>query len=280
MTQKPKKLNIDKLTKNIAQAYIIVTAIIKEVIEILSCMPGAFPYTINQGDTLWMIANRYSTTVDAILNANAEIKPNNLFVGQVICIPVQKSGNINSNENCINQRQLALMNKMRELWVQHVAWTRMTIISMVSNAADVSFVTNRLLRNPADFARQLMPLYGREIASEFESLLRSHLEIAARLVKEAIAGNDRAVAEAERQWYANADKIAAFLARINPNWSERKWREMLHEHLALTKAEAVNRIQGNFAEDIRLYDEIENQALQMADYMSEGIIKQFPEQFR
>lgn len=54
---------------------------------------------------------------------------------------------------------------------------------------------------------------------------------------------------------------------------------MLHEHLALTKTEAVNMLTGKYAEGITVFDQIEKQALEMADVMTSGIIKQFPNKF-
>ena len=66
---------------------------IGQVICIPSSTPGPVPcpggtlYTIRAGDTLFALAQRYNTTVDAILRANPGIDPNNLRVGQVICIP-------------------------------------------------------------------------------------------------------------------------------------------------------------------------------------------------
>lgn len=51
------------------------------------CPRGSFPYTIKAGDTLYMLAIEYDTTVQAIINLNPGINPNNLQVGEVICIP-------------------------------------------------------------------------------------------------------------------------------------------------------------------------------------------------
>ncbi len=51
------------------------------------CPPGSRTYVIRFGDTLYSIAIRFNTTVAAIIAANPGINPNNLQVGQVICIP-------------------------------------------------------------------------------------------------------------------------------------------------------------------------------------------------
>ena len=53
-----------------------------------SCPTGTSPYTIRSGDTLYSLAARYNTTVNAIMRANPGINPNDLRIGQVICIPV------------------------------------------------------------------------------------------------------------------------------------------------------------------------------------------------
>lgn len=51
------------------------------------CHPGTFAYTIKAGDTYYILAQRYNTTVAAIEKANPGVDPNRLFIGQVICIP-------------------------------------------------------------------------------------------------------------------------------------------------------------------------------------------------
>ncbi len=171
---------------------------------------------------------------------------------------------------------LRLHDQFRVLWEQHGVWTRATIESIVRGLPDVQVVTNRLLRNPADFQLVLQAFYGPAIASRFAALLTDHLVIAAELVRAAAAGDDAAAAGAEMRWYANADEIAGFLGSINPWWSAAEWRAMLHHHLALVKAEAVNLIGEDYAAWVAVYDEIERQALGMADTMSGGIACQFP----
>ena len=175
----------------------------------------------------------------------------------------------------ITKAEVDLMNNIRMLWEQHGVWTRMAIMSMVLGLPDEELVINRLLQNPVDFANALKIFYGDKIASKFSDLLKSHLVIAAQLVKAAKAGDNKSAIEAEKKWYENADEIADFLSYINPYWSSESWKTMLHEHLALVKAEAVAMLTKDYAAGIKVYDKIESQALEMADMMAHGIIKQF-----
>lgn len=48
---------------------------------------GYFRYTLRRGDTYWLLANKYGTSVRAIMLANPNINENFLRVGQVINIP-------------------------------------------------------------------------------------------------------------------------------------------------------------------------------------------------
>ncbi|HAZ22143.1 MAG TPA: peptidoglycan-binding protein LysM, partial [Firmicutes bacterium] len=50
--------------------------------------PGGFLYTIQAGDTYFSLAQRFNTTVQALINANPGVDPNRLQIGQRICIPV------------------------------------------------------------------------------------------------------------------------------------------------------------------------------------------------
>lgn len=58
-------------------------------------------------------------------------------------------------QNHYTVRQACLMQRLRQLWEQHVYWTRFFIISTAAGLADLSPVTDRLLQNPKDLARAL-----------------------------------------------------------------------------------------------------------------------------
>ncbi|WP_145048894.1 acetylglutamate kinase [Paenibacillus xylanexedens] len=173
-----------------------------------------------------------------------------------------------------------LNRKLRTLWEQHVFWTRLTVNSIVDGLGDVDQTAARLLRNPQDFAEVLAPIYGSAIANEFEKLLSEHLTIAAELVTALKAGNTSAAEDAQKRWYANADDIAQFFARINPYWSKDEWQRMMYEHLRLLSEAVATRIAKDYTTNVALSDSIEQQALEMADMMTTGIVQQFPMVFQ
>lgn len=51
---------------------------------------GSFAYTVKSGDTLWLLANRFGTSVDAIKRLNS-LTGDNLQIGQVLQIPTGQS---------------------------------------------------------------------------------------------------------------------------------------------------------------------------------------------
>ncbi|MCI0633618.1 MAG: hypothetical protein L0206_06845 [Actinobacteria bacterium] len=169
---------------------------------------------------------------------------------------------------------------MRRLWVDHVTWTRLFIVSFVADLPDLQATTDRLLQNQVDIGDAVKPFYGEAAGDELTDLLTEHILTAADLLAAAKAGDTVAFEEARVAWYANARQIAAFLHNANPtNWPRAEMRDMMREHLDLTLAEASAQLGGDYAASVALYDEIETQILAMADMLSKGIIKQFPQKF-
>ena len=172
----------------------------------------------------------------------------------------------------------AFHDTMRELWEDHIVWTRMAIIGIVDDRPDQSFAVERLLQNQDDIGDAIKPFYGEAAGEALSALLREHILGAADLLAAAKTGVG--FDEARGAWYANGAEIGAFLADANPrSWDRAEMQAMMADHLDLTLAEAVARLQGDYAADVAAYDEIHVQILDMADMLSDGIIAQFPGQF-
>jgi hypothetical protein len=172
---------------------------------------------------------------------------------------------------------------MRQLWEEHIVWTRQYIVSAATldtDLPDIGPTANRLFANQADIGNAIAAFYGNAAGQQLTALLTDHIAIAADAIAQAKQGNDAGLQAALDRWYANADDIAALLARANPvNWPEEAMRDHMRGHLDLTLAEAVARLTGDYAADIAAYDQVHEQILEMADMLSSGIIAQFPARF-
>lgn len=165
--------------------------------------------------------------------------------------------------------------KMRFVWLQHVYWTRLLLISIAERLKDESATTARLMQNPKDIADIFKVYYGDKAANAIEQLLTEHLQIGAELIT---ALRDSKTAEAERlktQWYDNADRMAKAFNGINPYYRYDELRDMLYKHLDLTTEEVAKRLAGDYPADIQAFAKVEQEAIMMADYFTSGIHKQF-----
>jgi hypothetical protein len=174
----------------------------------------------------------------------------------------------------------AFHDAMRRLWVDHATWTRLFIVSFVSDVPDLQANTNRLLQNQVDIGDAVKPFYGREAGNELTELLTEHILTAADLLSAAKSGDAAAFDEARRAWYANARQISRFLHEANPrHWPLADLRSMMRTHLELTLREASHQLGGHYAASVADYDAVETEILHMADMLSSGIIAQFPKKF-
>lgn len=177
------------------------------------------------------------------------------------------------------QSEVDLRNAMRQLWEDHIVYTRNFIISSLGDLEDTGKVAERLLRNQDDIGNAIKPIYGEEAGKKLAALLRDHILIAADIVKAAKAGDNDGVAKGQKKWIENADAIAEFLGGANPNWPKQVLKDMLYKHLAYTTTEVVSRIKKDWDADIEAYDKGHAHMLMFADTLTDGIIKQFPKKF-
>jgi hypothetical protein len=173
-----------------------------------------------------------------------------------------------------------LKRDMRKLWEDHINYTRNYIISAIAGLDDAKQVAQRLLENQDEIGKAIVPFYGDEAGKKLASLLRDHILIAADVVKAAKADDQVELKAQQKKWKQNADDIAVFLSKANPNWPEKELKAMLHEHLALTTDEVVGRIKKDWAADIAAYDKGHVHILKLADALATGIAKQFPDKLK
>jgi hypothetical protein len=167
---------------------------------------------------------------------------------------------------------------LRTLWGDHVAWTRLYIVSAAARLPETDATAQRLLRNQEQIGDAIRPFYGDSAGDALTGLLKEHILIATEIIQAAMGGDTAGQNDAAARWGTNADAIAALLSGANPaNWPLADMQGMLRSHLDLTTQEVVAHLGKDWAGSIAAYDRAHEQILAMADALSAGLRAQFPE---
>lgn len=172
-----------------------------------------------------------------------------------------------------------LRTDMRKLWEDHVVWTRNVIFCLVDELPGQDQALERLMKNQEDIGMAVASYYGDDAGDKLTALLKEHIAIAPEVISAAMKNDKVALDVANEKWIKNADEISEFLCNANKNWDLSEMKDMMHDHLNLTTDEAVARIKKDYKADVAAYDKVHDEILMMADMLSDGIIKQYPDKF-
>ncbi|HET8605148.1 MAG TPA: hypothetical protein VFM09_14560 [Marmoricola sp.] len=187
---------------------------------------------------------------------------------------------LSAHPHALTASEVAFHDRMRQLWEDHITWTRLAIVTFADGSAGFGATATRLLRNQTDIGDAIAPFYGTAAGDRLSALLHDHITIAVALLQAAKAGDTAAFGAAKDRWYANANDIADLVSSLDPAvWPQAELRSLMRTHLDQTLTEAADELAGDYAGSVAAYDEIHQHILVMADVLSDGIIRQFPDRF-
>lgn len=166
----------------------------------------------------------------------------------------------------------------RQLWSDHVDYTRNAIISVLGSLNDINAVADRLDKTSTDLGELIATYYGDAAGVAFTTALNEHVAIITDIIRYKKALRD--TTELETNLDNNAVAIADFMASLDPsNWDKTTVLECLRTHIKYTMDEINARAEGDWVNDIAAYDMVRCSIKTMADTMSAGILDKFPEKF-
>jgi hypothetical protein len=196
-----------------------------------------------------------------------------------ISSPVKAVDNTNSQNRFLSQATVDLKEKSRKVWIEHAVWTRNYLYSNLFELENKGPTLTRLLRNQDDIGNLIKPYYGDAAGTRLSDLLKQHIVFGGRVIKSIKNKNQIEFEKTKVDFYRNADEIAEFLNSANPNWNRTDIQKMLHRHLddVITNTTLIQN--KDWINEIRAFDKGEENLINFADTITEGIIKQFPEKF-
>ena len=166
---------------------------------------------------------------------------------------------------------------MRKLWVSNAIWMREYIVNTIEADLSLDAASKRLAKSQDDIGRAFAPFYGAETGSKVTTLLRQHTSLVKEMIEASMAKDSAKLKEADKRWRANADSITTLLSTVNPtNWPMATIQPVLAGGMNLSIAETNARLKRDYNADVETFDTILAKSLDLADMLSDGIIKQFP----
>ncbi len=168
-----------------------------------------------------------------------------------------------------------LINTLRKVWEDIPMWRRAFLVSFAADLGDLDAIGQRLYYAPTEIGNILSLFFGETIARRIEGMMREQLLLWIQILFAEKSGDRELIDKNTQQLYENVDRMAAYLAEINPYWDEEIWKKILHDYYSTGLLESVAYLAGRYEDEITLYESMESQALNIADYMAYGINRYF-----
>lgn len=169
---------------------------------------------------------------------------------------------------------VTLHDQMRIVYEDQVLWTRMMALGVFNDLKGKDAYKDRLLGNYEACEDALAPYYA-EGAEKLGAALEEHILLTEDVF--VAIENGRVFASVLTPWYDNGDKIASLMNGLNPNhWPLKKTTLFWRAYLDATLEGALAHHNGDWAAEVAAYDALHVHALKLADFMSDGVLRQFP----
>ena len=177
----------------------------------------------------------------------------------------------NFNPECITKSQMNMIFNTRIYYRRLMTVTRSYLTSRYFGIGDENVLYEILYRESLDVASLLRLNFGRSFSDRYSQLV-SQFPITLRdLISAQLEGNTEEINRSVERLYQNINERAAYLASVNPYFSEAGYRDVFGTYIQLT-IEQINALaSGNFKEDIELFDQLTAHANLMGDVLSEGL---------
>jgi hypothetical protein len=167
---------------------------------------------------------------------------------------------------------------MRELWQGHADTTREYALAVkAGDAAAEKKATDAVVANAKKIADAVGSFYGDAAGKKTLELLAGHWMGVKALTDAQKAGDTAAVTKAMQDLSANADAIAKFFAGANPNLPESAVKGLFVMHAAHHQTLTGEIMKGDSAGAAKTWSAMQAHMNTIADALSDGIAKQFPQ---
>lgn len=175
-------------------------------------------------------------------------------------------------EQCITYEEMNNVYNIRMFWFELFTWVRNYMLSRYTGIGNEQEVLERLRRVPADYTSNLKKIFGENPAIEgLQQELNTYIDLLGAFITAQMQNNTEEIGRITQQLYQNADRRAAYVASLNPFWTEEEWRTRLYNNLRTTIDQSTSFLTGDYARNIDIFSTLLTQAESTSNYFAQGL---------
>lgn len=200
-----------------------------------------------------------------------------------LTLPVLSSAqDAHGHDKAANAATLAATHDaLRDLWVGHVFWVRAVVDARFDDdKAAAKAAEQQVVANAEAIAGAIEPFYGEAASKQLFELLAGHWGAISDYLDGTIAKRKAEQDTAFQALTDNANAIAQFLGAANPHWPVDTVRGLLVAHGAHHVQQIQQFAAGDFEQEAKTWTVMKDHMYVIADALTDGLAKQFPDKLR
>lgn len=171
----------------------------------------------------------------------------------------------------INDNKCKFNTNLRKLFSDNIIYLREYVISSIEKIDNLEYITERLEQNSCDIGNLISEVYGEYNGKRFEELLIDYITCKIDFIDSTIDNKVEQSVSEKLELHMAAIPIVDLLSAID-NIPRSDLRELFFNNIHLTECFMLARIHKNYSDDIKSFDDLYNQTMIIADYLSSFMI--------
>jgi hypothetical protein len=169
---------------------------------------------------------------------------------------------------------------LRDLWLGHVFWVRNVVLATFNkNASAATAAEQQVVANAQAIAAAFAPYYGAPAKDALFKLLAGHYAAIKAYLVATAAGDAPGQSTATQSLTANAEEIAAFLSKANPNLPKDAVSGLLLAHGGHHIQQILDVKDAKYEAEAKTWEEMKSHMYVIADALTDALVKQFARRF-
>jgi hypothetical protein len=171
--------------------------------------------------------------------------------------------------------QMNFIFRARMLFRDLALWLRSYKVSLFSGFGNLDETSRRLFRIPLEYGSILKLFFGEQDTEQLIYLLTQYISTLQSLFRAQYNNDVEQINSLTQQVYQNVNDTAAFLAILNPYWSQSYWVSLLNSFTISQINEATTFLIQEHSINIDIFDRIISLSNIIGDYFAEGLTNYF-----